>query len=224
MIRAVLFDLDDTLLDRESATEVFLEDQYLRLRLREVPFEHYQKRFRELDENGYASRRTVFQSLVKEYRLDVSPDELEAEFRRCVWWNCRLYPDARDTLHRLRRAGYALGIVTNGTSDAQRAKLESSALPESVDAVLVSEEEGLEKPNPEIFLRAAARLRVDPNACLFAGDNPRSDVLGAHSAGMTAVWVRRHMSWPEQLEVQPEHTVSSLSEIVALLRGRRPVV
>ena len=58
-----------------------------------------------------------------------------------------------------------------------------------VDSILVSEKEGIRKPDPEIFWRAASRLSLKPEDCLFVGDNPVADILGATDAGMQAIWV-----------------------------------
>lgn len=220
MIRAILFDLDDTLVDREAATDVFLGTQYLAARLDQVPFAAYRRRFRELDEHGYACRSRVLRALVTEYGLRASAHELEAEFRRCVWENARLYPSARGTLQELRALGYRLGIVTNGTVSAQRAKLAATGLRALVDTVLISEEEGIDKPETDIFCRTALRLVAAPAECLFVGDNPHSDIHGARGAGMTTAWLAGRMPWPAGLAFTPDHTIRDVGEVLGLVAHR----
>ena len=88
-----------------------------------------------------------------------------------------------DTLHHLRNAGVRLGIVTNGAAVVQQAKIEQLGLSALVDAVLISEREGVRKPNPEIFYRAVARLGVEVSQTCVAQTEAapsRSDQL-AHA-------------------------------------------
>src|SRR6185503_3127202 len=111
-----------------------------------------------------------------------------------------------------RRSGLACAIVTNGSSAMQRAKLEALALSDLVDLAIVSDEEGIAKPETELFHRVAARLGVRPEACAFVGDNPHNDVDGARRAGMVAVWFQRELPWP--VEVPPASiTIAKLSAL-----------
>ena len=75
MIKAILFDLDETLVDREATLEFFLKTQYARFNLSDPPYEIYQERFKQLDERGYADRRKVFQTLTVDFLLPLSVDE-----------------------------------------------------------------------------------------------------------------------------------------------------
>lgn len=101
-----------------------------------------------------------------------------------------VFPEVRAVLETFRRQGVPMAVVSNW----------DSRLPELLDrleltpyfaSVHVSALEGMEKPAPEIFLRAAAQLGVAPHACLHAGDSPLDDYRGAESAGMRAVLVDR---------------------------------
>ena len=79
---------------------------------------------------------------------------------------------------------------------------------------LISAEEKIRKPDPEIFIRAADRLGVCAAECVFLGDNPQADIGGAHSAGMKTVWVKRHFPWPEGLSITPDYIVGALTELL----------
>jgi len=116
-------------------------------------------------------------------------DELFAMFSRPSIW--RTFPEVFEVLDGLRRRGLALGVVSNWDSRLP-ALLERLGLADYFGTILVSALEGVEKPAPEIFLRAARRLGVDPGECLFAGDSPLDDYRGAESAGMLPVLVDRH--------------------------------
>jgi putative hydrolase of the HAD superfamily len=84
--------------------------------------------------------------------------------------------------------GYALGIVTNGRSPFQERNIEAMGIRSYFGAVLVSEAEGVRKPEPEIFLRAAQRLGVRAEEVVFVGDSAQADIAGAQKCGMKAIW------------------------------------
>ncbi len=202
MFEAVLFDLDDTLLDRTTSLERFFVGHHQRVLGGAVPLDAYCRRFHELDRHGYADRAALFAQLAAEFPGAARSEALLDDFRRYAWRDCQLASGTAEVLRALRSAGYRLGIVTSGASETQRAKLQSAGLLELVDVGLISEEEGVAKPNPEIFRRAAARLGVAPEACLFVGDHPDADVRGATAAGMRGVWLRRHIPWPDGVPME----------------------
>ncbi|GAA2841098.1 hypothetical protein GCM10010505_75110 [Kitasatospora aburaviensis] len=101
-----------------------------------------------------------------------------------------LIPGVPAALATLREAGWAIAVVTNGCTDIQRAKLARTGLLAAVDAVCVSEEAGARKPAPEIFHLAAARLgrTLTPDAWMV-GNNPATDLRGAHAVGLRSIWI-----------------------------------
>ncbi len=99
------------------------------------------------------------------------------------------YPEIDALLQAL--AGYKLGIVTNGVPDLQREKLEGFGLLDRFQAVAVSGELDIGKPQRGIFDHICKALDVEPAACVMVGDNPERDVAGATGAGMKSVWVER---------------------------------
>jgi putative hydrolase of the HAD superfamily len=101
-----------------------------------------------------------------------------------------VFPESREVLQRLR-SRVKLGLITNGASDIQRAKIEGSGLAEFFDTILVSGEEGFGKPKPEIFRLAIDRLDADEDGAVMIGDSLKRDVAGAASVGIKTVWVNR---------------------------------
>ncbi|MFF1794604.1 HAD family hydrolase [Kitasatospora sp. NPDC058263] len=99
-------------------------------------------------------------------------------------------PGVPAALTALREAGWTIGVVTNGYTDVQRAKLARTGLLPAVDAVCVSQEAGARKPDPEIFRLAAARLgrTLTPDTWMV-GNNPATDLLGAHACGIRSIWI-----------------------------------
>lgn len=181
-----------------------------------IPYEDYWTTFKRLDQHGYANRRMALQSLIETYHLPASADELVADFREKAWLGCHkfVFPEAESVLQQLRRRGYKLGLVTNGPEISQRVKAEESGIADLVDVVLISGEEKVEKPALEIFLRAAGKLGVDASECIFVGDNPLTDIRGAHSAGMITVWFKYYFPWPDDFTITPHYTITRLTEII----------
>ena len=86
-----------------------------------------------------------------------------------------------------------------------------------MDAILISEAEGLRKPDAAIFCRAAERVGARPGECLFVGDNPEADIFGAHAAGMKTAWFNPGAVWPEGLAVNPGAEIRELARTLTLV-------
>lgn len=117
-------------------------------------------------------------------------DELSAAFMRERRARHVVFPEVADVLHALR-GRYRLGILTNGAPDLQREKVEGSRLGHFFDAIVVSGEEGIGKPDPQVFARTLDRLGVAPERAAMVGDNLTRDVAGARACGLLAVWINR---------------------------------
>ena len=112
-------------------------------------------------------------------------DALVEHFRRGEAW--RVAAGATELCTQLRERGLGLAIVSNWDNNL-RPLLGQLGVEGWVDEIVVSGEEGIEKPNPEIFHRACARLGVEPARALHVGDSRRADVEGARGAGCQALW------------------------------------
>jgi HAD superfamily hydrolase (TIGR01549 family) len=130
----------------------------------------------------------------------------------------QLFSDVPHCLKTLRRAGYRMGVISNSQSEAWvRALLEKVRILEYFEAVVSSGSEGIAKPNPEIFLRAARRLRVAPAAAFHVGNLAHVDAKAAMAAGLRAVWL--HRDGTGFGEDPPE--ITSLSELPGELAALR---
>jgi putative hydrolase of the HAD superfamily len=216
LIKAILFDLDDTLLDRTTSLEDFVQQQHRRYKLNHVPYESYRARFLELDERGYAEKSHVFHTLITEFAVPASVAAWLADFEQRAWTSCSLLPDTAVVLAELRVRGYKLGVITNGAEWSQMRKLRVTGLVPLVDLILISGNEQVKKPDPLIFTRAAERLSVRPDECAFVGDHPRNDVYGAGAVGMKTVWYPRDQAWPVEQVGAPDYTIRSLGELLAI--------
>jgi len=212
---AVLFDLDGTLFDRDASFLELVRVQYQAFEaLKQVPCETFVQRVVELDEHGYADKAAVYREIAREFGLapDLS-DHLSAHFQETYASFSRAFPETPYVLAGLRAQGIKLGIITNGSTRMQEEKIRQLGIADRVDAILVSEREGLRKPDCRIFERALARLRVDAAEAWYVGDHPVADVRGAYDAGLTAIW-RRTSHWPEP-DV-PCRQIDSLEELLRL--------
>jgi putative hydrolase of the HAD superfamily len=219
----VLFDLDDTLLDRARMIEGYARifEAEFRDRLEDLSVAAVERVLRRADRGGYhQGRRSSDLVAWLRWKRAPRPEELDAHFDRLAPAVAVAREGARETLERLRALGLALGVVTNGRERPQREKLASTRLLELFDAVVISESAAVEKPDPAIFALAAAQLGAAPGETWFVGDHPRNDVLGAAAAGLTAVWLRGSHAWPRG-EAEPERAIDRLPELCALIERER---
>lgn len=133
------------------------------------------------------------------------------------------FDGALEALVRLRERAPALGLVTNGAADAQRAKIERFDLARFFDVIVVEGEAGCGKPDRRVFERALAGTGASPERALMAGDNYECDVLGALDAGIHAVWIQRERPYravgaPQQRPApRPFASLRSFVELVEKL-------
>jgi len=221
MIKAILFDLDETLFDRTGSLEQFLPDQYKRHEaLKQLTVEDYVEMFLSLDKRGMVPKAELYPALLA--HIGQVDDTLAAtmlgEYEEGFAHFVRLAEGAEELLLYLRQKGLLTGIITNGHTDHQMRVVYKLKLDTMVDSTLVSEKEGLRKPDPEIFWRAASRLGLKPEECMFIGDNPTADILGAADAGMATIWVPAGTVWPEiDSPSNPGLTVTSLAGVLKML-------
>ena len=219
-ITAVLFDLDETLLDRSASLRSFLPDQYHRFRgqLGSAAPEVWCDRFIALDVRGSVPKTSVYPRLLADFGGDVAAAAaLLADYRERFCRHARAFPNIRETLTALRRDGRRTGLITNGETEFQSRSIEALGLREMLDVILISAAEGLRKPDAALFLRAAERLGVTPEQCLFVGDNPVADVLGAQAAGMSTAWFANGQVWPGELPGPPGAIIRELPEVLTVI-------
>jgi putative hydrolase of the HAD superfamily len=217
--RAVLFDFDDTLQNRARAFTAWSES-FIRRRLPHIGEQERRRmaqRMTELNGGGYAGYPRFCELVRREFGLEGPADgEFMADLRTRFPLPTALLPGVAEGLAALRAAGWLVGVVTNGDSLMQNRKLDASGLRPLLDTALVSGDEGVRKPDPELFRRAAARLGVDPARCVFVGDHPVNDMEGAAAAGMRPVFMAAGGVFPPPEGVE---RVSCMAELVALLEG-----
>ncbi|MCA0173228.1 HAD family hydrolase [Bacillus sp. RAR_GA_16] len=215
MIKGILFDLDETLLNRKASVEAFIRDQYNRYSpfWAEVEEENYCSRFIELDNNGYTWKDRVYERLVEEYQLPVSSLELLDDYLRHFRQHCQPFDGLLEMLEALKNRGYNLGIITNGKTAFQLGNIRALGIEVYFDTIVISEEEKVKKPESTIFERALERMNLKAHEAIFVGDHLTNDVKGAKDVGMRAVWKRREGETEETEEV----SIYSLLDLLSVV-------
>ncbi len=132
-----------------------------------------------------------------------------------------VFPDSRPTLQLLRERGYRLGLLSNTwwAAEWHNADLATHGLADLLDELVYTSDLPHSKPHPAVFREVAARLGVEPAACVMVGDRMVDDVSGALGAGMRAVWRVNANPWPKPERVVPTAAITCLAELPSLLRA-----
>lgn len=234
MRKAVIFDLDDTISDhqhsRRSALTALVE-QYPAMmekdikRLEVIHERHLQASFSDLLAGRIKradARRNRIRGLFMEIGLPLSEEELtkaNGVYRNAYDTNRRAVPGIVPIIKTLKET-MKIAIVTNGLVARQEEKIRLCGLEGQFDAILISEEVGVKKPDRKIFDAALAALKVSASEAVMFGDSWKSDVMGARNAGMDAVWFNRYEEkCPEPGSVVEITSLEPTDELVRLLSG-----
>lgn len=215
-IKAVLFDLDGTLLDRDLSLLEFVSDQYDRYsELQIVNKESFVKRFIELDNHGYMWKDKVYQQIINAFSIqNMEWTLLLEDYIRNFQKYCIGYPNLLSTLTELKSSNIKLALVSNGFGQFQYDNFKALHIEHLFDEVLISEWEGLRKPDKAIFNRALAKLDIAAENALFVGDHPDNDIRASRDVGMKTVWKRN-----KQFEtvVDADAVINNLEELINIV-------
>lgn len=218
MIKAALFDLDGTLLNRDESVKLFIERQYIRLNkiVGHIPKEKYVARFIELDKRGYVWKDKVYQQLIDEFDInELTWEELLQDYISEFKDSCIPFPNLIRMLEELKNNNILLGIITNGYGQFQMNNIKALGIDKYFDIILISEWEGIKKPDPAIFTNALEKMNVLPIESIFIGDHPENDVNGARKVGMKAIW-KKDMQWDH---VDADYIIEELMELSKIIRN-----
>lgn len=231
-IKAVLFDVDDTLFDRNVAQSAVLE-----LIVKQIPqlFDVFE--MERIVEAFAESDRLV----IEDFEAGAPSDGLRGVRSRQFLRLLDIQEDYADTITEIYVREYPtvnapvsgaiplvkeisrrfqVGVVSNGMPDVQYRKLETIGLRDVFSCIILSEEVGIRKPDPRIFYHAAYLLHMQPLECLYVGDSYTNDIVGSKAAGMLACWLNREPTTPEKEDVQADFVISNLEELAEILRKR----
>ena len=223
-IRALTFDLDDTLWDNrevimtaEKTLHDWLVDHYPRLTERYSLEDMCRMRIDLLRRQPYlrnAITELRIQSLKQVARSVGYSDDL-AEDAFAVFMEARhrvtLYDDVTPALQSLRKAGYQLGSLTNGNADVHRL-----GIADLFDFSLTAESVGRAKPHPRLFEEACRQSGVLPTELAHVGDEAGTDLAGGLAAGVNVIWMNRLVQ-PATAGITPHAEIRDMAGLLAML-------
>ena len=220
MIKAVLFDMDDTL---------FSELEYIKSGFRAVA--HWASHHINLDyQNGYNQlvtlydkgiRGDTFNQWLKTY--NIQPDdyilEMVDEYRNHMP-DIQPFPEIEHLLSELMQ-DYKIGLISDGYLMTQKKKWDVLGLSEFFSSVIFSDQWGKNywKPHPKPFIESLTHLNVQSNESIYIADNPQKDFIGANQLGLFTIRLKiphgvySHIV-PETPDHQPHMEISKLSQLV----------
>ncbi len=231
---AILLDLDDTILAFDAVYDkawrtVFekplpqageIDFPRLCARLRKASEWYYgdPERLRRAGQDRHTARREVVTIALSGLGIDDRElarelaDSYGEEKDKAMF----VYPGAIETIRHFKSEGIPLALLTNGSSEYQRSKIERFGLAPYFSHILIEGELGMGKPDEQVFRRALELLGVvDPSRAWMVGDRLETDVRPAQKLGIYAIWVDwRGEGLPESSTVQPDRTIRSLSELL----------
>jgi HAD superfamily hydrolase (TIGR01549 family) len=228
-IKAVLFDIDDTLFDRSKAQAIILG-----LIVKRFPRLFQSLNSDRIMEAFMESDRLTVEAFAAGVSSDGLRDARSRHFLRLLGLRedyadavtdtyVREYPSVNAPvsgavpLVKALSRRFKVGVVSNGLPDVQYRKLETIGLRDIFSCIVLSEEIGIRKPDPRIFNHAAGLLRVTLSECLYVGDSYTNDIIGAKAVGMSTCWLCRAQSHPEDISINADHVVSNMKEVIQIL-------
>lgn len=201
MIKAILFDLDDTLFDHRHSSREGLRSVWKRYTcFQEMTLDEFELEHRAMLEKIHFSQVLVGKLSLEEARAERFKHlflnrNVEVDFetsrnaaviyRNSYEKNVRKIKGSEELLKVLKK-NYKIGIVTNIIAE-QESKLDQLDLRNYIDHMVTSEEMGVTKPNPLLFSTACERLEALPDTAVMIGDSWDNDIAGAHAVGMKCI-------------------------------------
>lgn len=218
-IEAILFDLDDTLVEYERSPGELLRTSF-EIAGSEPLFsvEEYYARYDEFAEKHGSMdelRAECFAALADEngYERQLGREVADAFGGERDQANVELLPSVARVLTELGRK-YRLATVTNGAPDAQRQKINAVSLERWIDTIVVAGRDVPPKPAPEPFERAIQSLDATPATAVHVGNSLETDVAGAAAAGLDTVWIP---DTDDAGEPAPTYRLDSIDGLLSLL-------
>lgn len=219
--KAVIFDLDQTLLDRTTSLINFLtwQTNYFRLVPNQIK-QQFIQRFLDIDDNGKVWKDVVYENLTQEFMIKhISKEQLlESYINDFNKFSC-CFRDVEETILDLKQKGYLIGLISNGKTPFQEHNFYALGLAEFFTSIIVSEAVGLRKPDPAIFLLSCKQLGVYPHDCIFVGDNEMADIQGAKDVGMKTIFFNPDPSISSQIADQNLHLFKNFMRVFKTLNN-----
>ncbi|RZU53259.1 putative hydrolase of the HAD superfamily [Krasilnikovia cinnamomea] len=214
MQRLALFDLDNTLIDRQAAFRAWAEEFVTERGLDDKALTWLIA----TDAHMPGPRGPFFTAVRNEFTLTQTAENLWQQYRQRMPELVSCRAEDLDALRQLRSAGWRIGIVTNGMTDNQQGKIRRTGLDVLVDAWCISDEVGIRKPDPTIFQIIAQRCGAPTqHGGWMVGDDLTLDIAGGHGAGLHTIWLQSTQTPQEFVGPRPDFTTATVTDAVQIL-------
>ncbi|MCR5808922.1 MAG: YjjG family noncanonical pyrimidine nucleotidase [Clostridiales bacterium] len=226
MIKAILWDVDNTLLDFHAAESAAIKSLFREFGFGECSDEQVKRYaainisyWEKLERNEITKPRVLvgrFEQFFAEEGIDPAFAPKFNELYQLRLGDTIVYRDDSINIVRALKGRVLQYVISNGTVVAQTKKLRLSGLGELMDGIFLSEEIGFEKPNIGFFVPVFKTVPAAPSEMLVVGDSLTSDIKGANNAGIPACWYNPHKKTaPEGYRI--DYEISDLREIFGIL-------
>ncbi|WP_169891230.1 HAD family hydrolase [Litchfieldia alkalitelluris] len=229
-IKAVFFDLDDTLHDHQKPFSDTMERCFPDFSKDQSVTELYKKlrHYSDIYWVNYTNNKMSLEELrikriisaLKDFSYNISRSQaakFQGEYDVALQ-QISLFKDVPQILNSLKSNGFQIGLITNGPVQHQKNKIKALGLVQyfSTECIFISDEVGIAKPDPRLFELAAQKLSLSANEVLYVGDTWINDIIGPSKAGWNTVWFNHRMREPET-DHKPMKEIKSLSSLLTLL-------
>ncbi len=238
-LKALFFDLDETLCDTSGANEKALQDmalkvdevfaghvdasdftgRYLRGIYRQLDQRYAERLLPVVDEGAF--RLALIDMILEDLGVSGAPADniatLQGAFDQARSQHFDFYPGVGELLLELREQ-YTLVVITNGPEFSQVAKVEAVQLNNYVDHIIIGGQEKEQKPAPSIFAKAMRLAQCESHETIHFGDSLAADIQGAINSDIASVWISHQRELDLSLNIEPTHILPTPLDMAAFIR------
>jgi HAD superfamily hydrolase (TIGR01549 family) len=232
-IKAIFFDLDDTLHDHLYPFSKAFKDSFPHL-YEQMDVVSLYKKFRDFSDllwKKYSNHELTLEELriarivmAFEYFQKGISNEQASEFQTHYELNCdnlQLFAEVPELINEIKAKGILVGIITNGPVQHQFNKINSLGLTSCVSRnhIFISDEVGVAKPNKQIFQHVAQKVNMTPSEIVYIGDSWPNDVVAPMEAGWKAIWYNHRKRLPDT-DHKPLAEIDQLLSIIDIVKKK----